>query len=443
LIDFTGTGGLFTRLGVLSGGVIDTNDYRSTTLDARMADIVGQYNTNERSSLDSAYTQRDSHRSSSSSWLSYLKALAQTTVIEQVNRDTPLNPKTLSNAITELIAQMDESGWYSIARPTTSVSVSAGSGNVGDGVAVCSVTDPDGTAMPYLYAETITATVTSDGQRGATENREPVSVVGEPAVTDVLDPNWPAGSGISLSMNVVDASQDGISRNGDFEDWGNPAVAPTDWTITTGTIASTVVRSTTSLTNNYSCSLVGNGSELTCLDQTLSLSDLDPSTAYAVSFWVKLSGIPAAGVLALQLVDGSNNVTTDAAGNANSVTKSLPAGSSSEFQAVTGHFRTPFVLPSVLKLRLKLTTALSNGTTAYVDRISMVEATQCYPGGPYLTIVSGGTPLRKDDKWTITVANNHTVANFSKSLDRLLDLRTSGFEIPDSGSPTISDGLIT
>jgi hypothetical protein len=342
-----------------------------------------------------------------------------------------------------MIEQMEQSSWYTISRPTVTVTVTEGSSNVGDGTLIASALDGNGDTIQFAFAETIVAKVTSDSQRGATENREPVSVVGEPAVSDVLDPDWPAGSGISTSITVTDASQDGLASNTDFDTWASAASPPDDWTITTGTITTTVVRSGNYLTGNFALSFVGNASELTTLDQALTVSDFDPATVYAVCYWVKVSSVPAAGVIALQLVDGSNNVTTDAAGNSNSVTKSLPAASDSEYVPVTGFFRTGFVLPTALKLRIKLTTALSNTVSVYVDRVSVVEATQLYVGGPFCAAFSGGTPLRLNDSWTIAVANNHGVDKMSRALDRLLDLRTGGYRIPDSASNTISDSLIT
>ena len=54
---------------------------------------------------------------------------------------------------------------------------------------------------------TVTLAVSGDSQGSATLGNEPLSVRGQPAVSDVWSQLWPGGSGSSLTLNAVDGTK--------------------------------------------------------------------------------------------------------------------------------------------------------------------------------------------------------------------------------------------
>src|SRR5262249_33109573 len=109
-ISLTGTGGLYTRWGTMIGTVNVYNTGRGSTLDTRVSNLIAQFNTSERNVLDQLYAQRDTFRTSPATWMAYMQTLAQTTLVEMANNDSPLPSKTLAQAVSRLVTQMQGSG---------------------------------------------------------------------------------------------------------------------------------------------------------------------------------------------------------------------------------------------------------------------------------------------------------------------------------------------
>jgi len=149
------------------------------------------------------------------------------------------------------------------------------------------------------------------------------------------------------------------------------------------------------------------GAELTSIKQRVDGS-LSARTSYAVCAWMKVDAYPAAGVIKIDLVDGAGTVVANVQGVDNSITINPLSGqdlSTSAFTAITGFFQTPTVIPEIVYLRIKITTAISNTASLYIDEVSLVKATPLYTGGPLVAMFAGTTPPGIRDKWTITVSN--------------------------------------
>lgn len=436
-IAFDGSGGLFTRLGSILGGINAVNVFRNTTLSSRITTIGAEYASNDGEVLDGIYADRDSYRSTHTGWLQALKTLAEDTLITQVNRDVPLSALTVDAALAELISQMTDNS-ESISRPTVSVTVTAGSSNYGTTKLAASLKDTDGLTSYGVLPETLVATVTSDAGRGATAYREPISVVGVPSV-DGLDYRWPQGSGSNTSLTVTDATVDGIVTNGDFETWANGSAPPDSWTIGTGTAGTTVVRSTSSLRGSYAMQFATNASELTSVYQAL--TGLQPNTVYCVNLWVKRSSGMAAGVFRVRLTDGSGTTINDDSTTANTVSYTMSSGFTTSYAAYPVFFVTPRVLPSTVRLVIELTTAGTNAETVTFDLVSVIAGTRLYVGGPFVAAFSGGTQAAYKDAFDVAVANNMSTTKFV-TLDRLFNLRQLGRKLPSASSNTIDDALI-
>jgi hypothetical protein len=446
-VPLTGAEGLFVRLGTQAAALNSTNTFRGTTLPGAFDAVLGDFESAEQNAVSDIWSQYTNFPSVNSSWQTYLSGLATTTIVKMVRTDADeVADRSLLYCLGYVKDQMLTNS-ESITRPTVTAVVTPDGSNVGDTKVVASVTDNDGLVMPYPYSENVAVTVTADYLSGATAYREPASVVGQPAASDVLASTWPDGSGVNTSVTTADASQNGLLTDGDFESWTNTNT-PTNWPIAVGTAGTTILRSTTALgAGTYALSFVGDGSQLTGVYQSVSLTR---QTVYAACVWVRKSGTVSAGVLRMALTDGSGTVVNDDAGNAISV--SVPyTDLTTSYAPVTLFIRVPFVPPSTMRLSLSLTTAVTAAGVVLMDRACVVAATRLYNGGPYLALFSGGQKAVVGDNWTVAVANNHTVTNFTRALDRVFGLRGLvplgvpagvGFKFPQAASGTISDDLI-
>lgn len=150
-----------------------------------------------------------------------------------------------------------------------------------------------------------------------------------------------------------------------------------------------------------------NGSELTAVKQRVDQLLL-ARTSYAVCAWMKVDAYPAAGVIKIELVDGAGTVVANVQGVDNSISINPLSGqdlSTSAFTAITGFFQTPTVIPEIVYLRIKITTAISNTASLFIDEVSLVKPTALYTGGPLVVMFAGTTLPGIRDKWTITVVN--------------------------------------
>ena len=188
-----------------------------------------------------------------------------------------------------------------------------------------------------------------------------------------------------------------------------------------------------------------NGSELTTLQQAVALS---PSTAYAVSLWACCDVVPGAGVITIDLVDGvGGTVLTDEQGASNSITFNASALLTTwqhlkTLQASECIFRTPAVLPTVVYLRLRISTAVTNTRKVFFDNFAIAPATEVYAGGPLLAAFAGSTAFAAGDTWSIATTNDRA-GLLREWCQRNFDMASLGLLFPSSGSPTIPDSVVS
>lgn len=186
------------------------------------------------------------------------------------------------------------------------------------------------------------------------------------------------------------------------------------------------------------------GSQLTTLNQPVTLSAL---SQYAFNLWMLADVVPAAGVITVDLVDGiGGTVITDEQGTSSSFTITC-SGLSTSFAARNGVFRTPRVMPDKVYLRIRISTAVSSGTSIFFDHASLVQMTELYTGGPSAAIFSGKSPFYAGDTqvtpdyFTITTTNDRA-GSFQEWFNRNFDMASLGLLLPSASSGTISDSLI-
>lgn len=453
-IPLTGTGGLFTRVGLLLGNLNAYNTWTATTTPPYANDIQAQFQSTDQNLIDGLYNNFGAYQSSGAAWPQYLQQLARNVVVQMVNEAAPQPNTSLQQALTALIAQMVADG-DSVLAATLTDSVTSGGSNVGNPVWVVSLKLPNGLSAQNSFAETLTATTIADAQfgGGAAVNQQVINILGEAAVQSGLSPLYPAGSGANVNVTLINPNATGSLtannlKNGNFETW-TTANTPDNFVIETGTAGVQVLRSATAYTGTYALSYVGDAATNTSIYQefgqtsTGTPNNLQPLTQVAVNLFCKVDIAPAAGVLQVALVDGSGTVVNDQNGVANSFTVNLVTVGTS-YVAKNATFRTPADLPSTLRLRLKLTTPLSAGSVLLMDNLTLAIMSPLYPQGPSVSVFAADTQTVRGDTWTVDVTNDRTIDNsFQLGFQKFFSMMQLGLLLPVDASPTISAALIT
>lgn len=439
-IDLDGGTGLFDRLGRL-GHVFNIvskffTSYDTDQLEKEVNDVILEYDgatSNAiRSCVDGIVEALQNFQLGPERFMSDLQAIAETTLVEMANADNTLSEKTVEAALIELIKQM-RAGSETVDANEPTISTAAFGSNEGTAGVLASLTSPLGETRQCVFPEDILVTADSVSARGAT-----LSVKGENTRADSgISVFWPDGSGASASLTMIDPSADGVLTNGDFETW---TAGPTlgTWTAVTGTVAQ---ESTNKQFGSYAGKITGDGSTLTQIRQDVS-SLVQSQTVYVASIALKLSSVPAAGVLTIDLFDGTA-VIQDDSGNNQSYSITLTSGvSTSAFTTFVTSFRLPSPLPSTIYFRVRLSTALSNTVILYLDSCCFgVEATELYDGGPFIAFVATDDKLAVGDYWTITVANDFR-GTFQTLFWRLFNEPELMLPSATGGTETINDALL-
>ena len=211
---------------------------------------------------------------------------------------------------------------------------------------------------------------------------------------------------------------------------------------TGGTFAISTINAGGNFLSGGRClTLTGNGVEKVVYYIPVNLST---RTAYFFSMRLRPDTVTS-GVLAVSLVDQFATTTVplqDNSSNNNQVTQDVSALTNATFSAVNGFFRTANELPNSVYLKVEFTTALDAAGVVEISDLLLKATTPAYPGGPYIELTDGSTNWAKDDRLVLTVSNNYG-GQIHQWMDRIFNLKSSGRLLPTSGTPTISDTLIS
>jgi len=224
---------------------------------------------------------------------------------------------------------------------------------------------------------------------------------------------------------------------------GDQSLLSSDDTLDTGSIAhAQTTAGDAHVYRGKALVLDSNGSELTAVKQRL--TNLQPRTAYAFNCRMKVDAFPAAGELAVEMIDGAGSVLSDVQGTVNRITIDPTSGgdlSTGSFTSIAGFFRTPATLPAVVYLRIGIRTAVSNTTSVYIDEAAFLTAETLYPGGPHIAVFAGTTALAPSDRWTLAVANDRAGA-FQEYFHRNFGFTDLQLPSDAASGETIDDALI-
>lgn len=412
--------------------------------------------------------------------MSLWQQTATTILLGMVSAQNPVAGQQLSTALSYLYNQFVAQA-ATVKACTIGSSVTANGTNVGTGVPAVTTFRGDGLIQQNAIAETGQLAITADSYTGgATRGQEPWRWQGQPNVSSLgtgtpvglWDFDYPQGSATSATGNAISSTQYGQATgnyltNGDFAGWtggGTPIL--NNWHLVTGTWGTDVQQGVANgITGGFSLEFISGTGVLTALSQQFNSSVSDGTNAaagtpanpasptaslpglYTESIWMKSPGTITGGVLTWELTDGSGTVVNDAQGNPNSgtITLNTVTGSYVEHQIT---WRLPTNPPAALQKRFKIMTALT-GAHLLLAANAFSAPRNLYPGGPSLAVFSNpATPFvatAPGDGWAVAFSNDRGgstfLATFQALVNRLWGAPT--LLLPYTGSPTISDALIT
>lgn len=434
---------LFDRIGkgIYAGNLCDEfsgaagSGAIATDLPTEWEDFVEQYDGQSdalRATLGDPTAALYAAQNSLASMVSWVSGVLSRTIIVTTHANNRLASQDLKTALTELISQMVIDSKTVDANAVTATAT-AGGGNAGSGKLVLSVKDGAGKTLEYAYAETLVGTFTSTTR---------LSIVGTDPAASRLGYDWPKGSGASTSLSSTSAtSGSNLVENGTFETF-TVANTPDDWTIVVGAAGTDILSEASVIyTGSKSLEILGDGSTLSQIKQALDVTRLKSKTPYAINFYCRVSSNPAAGVLTVDLFDGTS-VINDEAGTANSFTVDLTTLGTT-FVAKNGAFRLPEPLPAAVQLRLRLSTAMSNTHSLFIDELCLVAMSQLYTGGPYGAVFDGAVAWSTDDTISVAVTNDYGGA-LQTAFWRYFDMPSLGLVLPSNaaGGENIADSVI-
>lgn len=156
--------------------------------------------------------------------------------------------------------------------------------------------------------------------------------------------------------------------------------------------------------------------------------------------------LPAAVTVTFQNALGNRDVvemTGDGTSLTGGAAPAVAISTTTNGNSARAVFRTPTVLPTNVYFRVRISTAVSAGTSVFIDEFVMVPVTEFYTGGIWFAAFTGLTRWAVDDRITVTVTNDRAGA-LHEWANRIFDLRASGLLLPTNMNAleSQSDALI-
>lgn len=355
-----------------------------------------------------------------------------------------------SNAIFDIISalqyQMVADGETVDASVVTVGSVTAASGNTGDGTILVSnildgITPPGaglrthevlmGVATELCKDDTIVLTVIRDSYtQRVTSGQESFSCRGNLALPKWGEPE--GGSGTGPGIDTVNKSR--IISNGDMETFSGET--PGSWTVDSGTVG-THVRPATAAGTFYRGSsgirFVFDGTQATAqISQAIGAGRMVPGKQYVVTVRYKASATDSASEAFTVQFEGTGYTAA-------SSEKVNVAGNAWDTSWTLKHFfiNVPWDIPSDWELVVKVTGTPTNGRVVYIDDVCVAPVT--WHNGVGIVAVAGATPFVNGDSFSFTLSNDDAGV-----INRFF-CRQYGVQLPSvtDASETIADTLAT
>lgn len=136
-------------------------------------------------------------------------------------------------------------------------------------------------------------------------------------------------------------------------------------------------------------------------------------------------------------------ITADGAGLTGGTTPAAAVALTTEGSTAETVFRMPLVVPDIVYLRVRISTAISAGTSVFLDHLALSRMQSLYLGGPLVAVFSGLKEFKRGDLFTITMTNDRG-GLIQEWCNRNFGMAQTGLLLPSDtgGGETISDGLV-
>lgn len=451
MINYTGTYGLFTKLGLIGGFISDINTFQKSLVNVKSPTLVNKFTSDGKTKIVLNYIPAvDAQISSVSSLVpGVFVDVAEGVLIDSVTTNDPLIPATVEACLIELVDQMKNDN-ETVQKIANTVTVSDPSGL---NIVRVALVNSDGGINQHTIAEKIRLEVTSDSFTGGTAaGNETLTVIAKDAAADVFNYDYPAGSGSTVTLERTNmnasASEGNSVANGNFNlfDIDTPTI-PNNW----NAITSYGVAGTNWLISSNGLKIQNLASVR--LQQDIS-SSVRAKNVYHVHFRFKLNSsvVLSSGSITVDLVDSSGNTMVD---NSNAylaksvLFSSIDLANLGVYQDVDATFVVGSKTPSTVFLRIMCNGTDQTGVTVELNRLVLTEMQKLYDGGPYISLLGlDSDTLYTGQRIDITItksldgAGAFTNNTFQVLFDRLFEMSSKGITLPSSTVPTILDTLI-
>lgn len=452
-ITYTGTNGLFTRLGALVY-MMDAVRTHQNNLKTLFDNIQGEYSAADRYMIDQLSGNIEQRQAEAGNVLLDIQAAAVKTLVEmlwvdaQTSSARTMRAKTIEQALIYLIRDMNATG--NSVNGTTVGGGLLGRSGTGNGsmffhLAAPNVLLTSTKDWPNIRTDLIVAQCIQDAQGGGVMPGSEVFQLSGKAAYGSLDWRFPAGSGVSMTIASACASVDNgpqyanVLCNSDLEDWTSNI--PDQWTVQTGTAGAEFLKDTTTFWRGASSLKMAVTGNTFSIRQKLSSSDgtlgtIEPDRPYTLCFAAKKDA-SATGQIRVSIKDGANNII-----GALTNTITVASGLTTSWDLYSIETRSPKVLAPELYLVIESTSAIASAAV-YIDEVILAEMMPIAPGGPAFSIVAGSTNFVIEDRLLRKFQNNGEGA-FVLAFDRLFDMYGLGLSLSQNyvGGESISDTLI-
>ena len=472
-ITYTGTNGLFTRLGKLFY-IHELMETFQGNLRTEIEDVLDEFTNTDMWQLGSLPAKYKTFDSTLKSNFLQIQDIANTILMESVNTGLSVQANSIQQALWYLIQDMKGSQYVEAVNYGTNGTVGAGGSNAGGGTVIVNSVLPKNimstaTAFQTIRGEVLNLECVRDESSGTTLGREEFEVRGDESKPK-FDYDWPAGSGIRKIVPVTAAKSDGnlerytgpgrnILRNSDFQTWESSNVI-SNWTSTQ--VGSAVFAGGTGpQTKNTTAAYIWNS------ESSGDLQLNGDSSGWKHKIYQELNSPTGTRgrVLAnkcyifscrVRIAAGSGTVGGSAAmtfavenaasSKLSSASKTLDVGAiGTSWTHVTEEWNlTETEIPADARFTMEITTAIPNTKAIVIDEMVLAERVQVYPGGPGFIIVRGDDDYRNGDTHTITYAHSASppANKWQFYFDRFFNTSSYNYNLPSAGGSAIADSLI-
>jgi hypothetical protein len=330
---------------------------------------------------------------------------------------------TMAAIVPLLIERMKDDSQTVKANTVGTPSVTAASGNAGNGGLAVSTTNADGVTDETVIAETLKVRCVRDQYTGTGAGYESFEIVGQPK--QPREEGYLArGSGGPTQL--AGGAANSLLTNGAFSEF--TANQPDGWTVGAGVVGADILENVAVLhAYDSTLELKSAGSSTITLSQNLTAKNT--KRVHVANVWVRRSGGSWTG-------GGLLTVKVKGTGLADKTVLSMDPGSlTASFANFYLFLATPASLPDDYRVEISWTGAnLNAGKSVYVSGCAVRLATM--HGGIAYALFRGDVDFLAGDDYVVVTTNDYG-GKFQTWFGRF----AAGAQLPSSGSPTINDTL--